>query len=605
MADANAVMQAIAGREAQASQYGIDLASLLGTEMEMRNQARDLVTTDANGNTPEMVRQAGIAALQAQERTIGIAKAMGLNNEGTSDLQYELATKQQANIRARMEQEQRIGQLESVGLTDNPIEYLLNQWMLPDEYAKYDGYTNAAAQASKDIQNLQASTSSAAVTSNLIAEKITKATIEDQLRASEDSIAKQKLAYSMENLQSASRYTKELFQLKGGELDRAKELYQIQVTEENMQFQREQAQARRAMERERLDLKAAEAAKAEQNKAAILEYVNAARTKDGLAPVTEDIFTKGLFGSKTGMGQELDKQYNKGIDLLHGAPVQAGTPLETARMLTSTSVPKLSNEHERVANMVKSVVGAEAAKPVAKPDPIDLAASQKIQQQVSDWERGAGGDKNPLRALPLPALDKQASIAANPAWQAYRKLNGAETELNGEDLSAKLKTIMQNKEATPEQVGKLLSDIGITSAAFNNKNTDLMYLTGRQQQALVIPMSIGRSRADQMLFGSGAVTAAGGLAIAAGAGGSTSTIAAAPAALAAVSKFGAAAGPALLRHGATITATGIGAKPGLAIAAAGAGMMYLGQEVTTPVNLLASQAELTKAAYLMLGSKGE
>lgn len=593
MVDLNSVMQAIAGREAAASQHAIDLGSLLGTEVEIRNQARDLVTTDANGKTPEMVRQEGIAALQAQERAIGISKALGLSNDLTTDIQYKLALDQKQAIDVMRAQGAKINELESVGLTDNPIEYLLNQWMLPDEYAKYDGAVNAEKQSAMAIQDLQASTANASKTSTLIQESITKATIEDQLKASEASIQQQRLRYSMDNLQAARQYTKDLFALDQGKLERAKDIYQLQNQQEQQVYMREAREAARADRKAKLDaeLKADNDIKVEQESA--LKAINLSRAKRGEAPYGMDIFMKGGLASKTGteIGKQINKDWEAGVNLEYGAPVRMGTATETAKLLSANPIQKISDQHEVVAKTVTAAYASVASVPGRKAEEIEQLTEKAILQRKADWELGAGGDQNPLKPLPLQSLDLQKAVASNPAWQAYRKVVTAEGNLDTKDLGSKLKKILQEKIATPEQVGALLSAIGHTSAEFNNVNTDLMYLTGTKQERMVVPMTIGKTTAQNM-----ATVAGLGLL------GISPLVAAPVSSVPTVFKpSGLGAAFPIKVAGKPVTTPGFG-KLAIAQAAVGGTLLAIGAESEERIDLMAPTSHLVKQAYRMLGT---
>lgn len=590
MADLNSVLQAFAGREAQASQHAIDLNSLLSTEVEIRNQARDLVTTDANGKTPEMVRQEGIAALQAQERTIGISKALGLSNDLTTDMQYKLAMDQRQAIEVARQQGAKINEMESVGLTDNPIEYLLNQWMLPDEYAKYDGAVNAQKQSAMAIQDLQASTANASRTSTLIAESITKATIADQLKASEASIQQQKLKYTMDNLQAARQYTKDLFALDGQKLERAKDIYQLHSQAEQQAYMREARDAARADRKAKLDaeLKADNDIKVEQESA--LKAINRSRAKRGEAPYGMDIFMKGGLASKTGteVGKQINKDWEAGVNLEYGAPVRMGTATETAKLLATNPIQKISDQHEVVAKTVTAEYAKAASVPGRKAEEIEQLTEKAILQRKQDWEAGAGGDQNPLKPLPVQALDMQKAVAANPAWQAYRKVVTADGDLNTKDLGTKMKKLLQERIVTPEQVGSLLSAIGHTSAEFNNVNTDLMYLTGTKQEHLVVPMVIGRTKAQEMAFAAGS-----------GLLGMSPWMAAPSANVPPILQpSGLGAAFPIKTPGKPIAGF---SKLAIAQAAAGGTLLALGAESEERIDLMAPTSELVKKAYKMLG----
>lgn len=476
--DINQLRGAVAGQQAAGQQFAVDLAELLSQQSDIRNTQASLVTADSRGNTPEMIRQAGIAGLQAQERTLAISKALGLSPDGVGDLQYRLAEQQRQATEASIEQGKKIAQMESVGLTDNPLEYLINQWMLPDEYTKFDGLVASADSAAKHIQNLQTSTTNVSRTSDLIQEKITQQTIQDQVTASQNEMERVKLEYKLKNIDDTARYTERLFSLNKDQLNMAMQLYQVEATDEQRKIMRE-------MRMEELKAKREKAEEEVIRQQSIVDSINRTRIKNGKDPVDKSIFTKGLFESK-----QLQKEWETGIDIESGNAV-LGSPSEVEAAILK-GMPAISDSHNLVANTVLAVVKSVRAGG-AKKEAIDGQAAADISKKIEDWERGVGtvNGTNPLQILTTGALDKQKAVADSAAWKIYRSMNTADEHLNADDVISKLLPAVRERKISVDNVADLLIQAGGTSMMENTKLTDLMYLTGQKQKNLYVPITVG------------------------------------------------------------------------------------------------------------------
>lgn len=482
--------QAVANRNQQ-----IDMADIYAQQMNIGLQMQDLVTTDAKGRTPEMVRLEATQQMAAQNRVAEFQKRIGISDDFTTDIQMQLADQIQANARAAMAQGQRIGQMESVGLTDNPIQYLLNQWMLPDEYTKYDGYRNQAALAENQLQKINAATQHTAVTAATTKQTMNEAVMADQLRAVENSIKMQKLALEKDNLQTQAHYIKDLYSLEGKRLDLAKAAWEVNRSDEQMTFQREQALAMREARKAALDERRQKAEDKAAAEDAIIQAINAGRIKRHGANtqlVGREVFQKGLFGSKTKQGMELDEYYNIGMDILGGVQPTFGSPLATAAMIQRGDQVLSANAegNKWIAGLVTAAV-SEAQKQAKKPEEINEIASQlidkKLKQRMGSVD--AKDQTNPFGLQGRAVLDNSAALQKDAGWKLYRSIYKDDGAVDGNDYLNKLAAAVASKKISLEDAVKSVTTVAHLSARQNEIDTDLKYLTGRGQSSLVIKTS--------------------------------------------------------------------------------------------------------------------
>ena len=89
--------------------------------------------TDANGDTALSLETRKLGELEAQQKKSEFYAAIGMDAQGQAKISNQLATAFKENVQRSLETAQSIRERESVGLLDNPLAWIVNQLILPDE----------------------------------------------------------------------------------------------------------------------------------------------------------------------------------------------------------------------------------------------------------------------------------------------------------------------------------------------------------------------------------------------------------------------------------------------------------------------------------------
>lgn len=419
---ANQVLQAIQKSQPGLQQGTIDVAAAYDQRIALETAQAELAkgSFDANGNTPEQVRQAEIGKLQAQEYSQEFARLRGMDPNATSDLLRTQAENARNADLIAMQQGAKINALESVGLTDNPIEYLLNQWMLPDEYVKYDGAVAASKEAHRSIQSINEETQSTSRTAMDIANIRTVGSIDAAVQASKNSIMIKADEYKIKSAMSGADKIKSVENLKGEQLQRFHMAYQIQNSEERLKLEREAAQQRRKEWKQKLSL-------LDQDEAVRAEYVKTISSAEkalGL-PATDPKAIPGLLKMEGQKGVYYRWLLDRGYAVKSGSEPSLGESV-AERALVLNTLPGLvagNKNAEMVARLVHGAPEVAANSPdvqgMAKTKEGKLALAEKVVDNgLKSWAKITPGDpNNPMASVPFSTFAADAEIASSPVWQ--------------------------------------------------------------------------------------------------------------------------------------------------------------------------------------------
>lgn len=89
--------------------------------------------TNAQGETALSLKTKELGELETQKNKSDFWAALGMDAEGNAKISNQLATSLQENIARSTEIAKSVRERESVGLLDNPLAYIWNQIVLPDE----------------------------------------------------------------------------------------------------------------------------------------------------------------------------------------------------------------------------------------------------------------------------------------------------------------------------------------------------------------------------------------------------------------------------------------------------------------------------------------
>lgn len=421
---ANQVLQAIQNSQAGLAQGKIDVAAAYDQKVVLEAANAQLALggfVDNAGNTVDSLRQAEIGKLQAQEYAQEFARMRGLDPTATSDLLRQQAENARNADIVAMQQGSKINEMESVGLTDNPIEYLLNQWMLPDEYAKYDGAVNASKEAHSSIQAINADTQVTAKTALDIANTRTIGTIESKVQAAKNSLEMQANDYKIKSIMTGAAKIEAVEKLTGEQLQRAHTAWNIQNSEERLRLEREAAQQRRKEWNLRLkDIESDQAVRAEY-----VKTIQAAEKANGL-PETSAAAIPGLLKAEGQKGMYYRWLLDRGYAIKSGAAPSIGENVVERAMVLNT-LPGLvagNKNAEIVARVVHGAPEVAASTPdvqgKGKTKEGKLALAEGVvDNKLKEWSRITPGDENnPIANVPFSSFAADAAIVSSPVWQA-------------------------------------------------------------------------------------------------------------------------------------------------------------------------------------------
>jgi hypothetical protein len=446
------------------------------------------VVSDSKGVTPLEAKTKGLAELEALNRTQAIGKALGLNPDLAADMQVQLATRRTEALKQTLAQQDKVSGMQSVGLFDDPLQFLVNQVMIPDEINKLNASKAIVDMASQQIDQIATDTTAAAQTSKLIASHTTQALVDDQIAAVEADIRGKKLAIGVQGDLALSHAVKDLNSLQSDQLNIRHGMLQAQNSAESLQMQRDA----RAQSTQLHNLQLQKYEDENQRQAHIEKTINEARMREGKPTVSKEMF-KNIWGTNTAVGKELLGDYERGAAYIQGMPVTAAETISGRNQVIATLPPsdKYTDASKTLATAQSQAV-AEAMEKFKgqKPEVIDAEAEKIFKKKLSDWQLKVDpkDQTNPFSVLPTGALDASQAIASRKAWQLYR---GTNTDNKPFDTNDFLWNAVANVKA-----GKLdyrdaiatLKAIGQYSMQQNDQINKVYFITGQRQAELNVPV---------------------------------------------------------------------------------------------------------------------
>jgi len=199
---------------AQDASGGIDLASLLASVKTATVNATDTIQklttiggqeqntyddmlsavmsgTDSQGDTVLSKQAKVLGELETQNKKADFYQAIGMNGEGVGKISNELATRYTESLHKALELSDSVKQRKSVGFLDNPLAYLWNQMVLPDEEQALSGAVNDAKLASDGMQAVNQMAQQTAKTEKDYEQSLTVASAQSQVEATSANIRAQ------------------------------------------------------------------------------------------------------------------------------------------------------------------------------------------------------------------------------------------------------------------------------------------------------------------------------------------------------------------------------------------------------------------------------
>ena len=202
-------------------------------------------STDANGDTALSLQTRKLAELETQKQKADLQVAIGMDGEGNAKLSNKLAAKFQETALAELQQAQSIRERESVGLLDNPLAYIFNQIVLPDERNALGAIQAEKAAISSSMNQLNTFMQQSAKTENEYAKTMSAASVDSQVAGLQASFDARALKARMDAINLNAHNVQTVMQATQHQIDFQAKVAQIRNSEEHMQLARETANRER------------------------------------------------------------------------------------------------------------------------------------------------------------------------------------------------------------------------------------------------------------------------------------------------------------------------------------------------------------------------
>lgn len=419
--------------EAQ-SENALQLGKIFG---EKKAIAEDTikVSEDAAPSSLAISAQASQGALQAQDNSIAARQAMGNDISDPNSLMAILVQDFRDNTLAAREQYQSIAEKKQVGLFDDPLQFLVNQVLLPDEINAYNATAQKADFAKTKIAELQSLTTATAQAQQATAQKLTASSVKDQLKVDSAAMAVQLNQLKMASLgydEAAIKATRQA----------NTEMMQVEMHKLSMYYQA-QNESRAAGQYNWLMNERKDQATADANEEAI---INAGAAQLGLPSLTMEQIAK---TTKFGSPQEkmaISAMRSQGLKLAQAKTLSPDAPTPTIgdspgeawliseltgglRDATHAQAKKFLDEISKDAaqrTIGSTKKGVDRLKEISETmdeilyGPADPKTGKRNIRQGRMWRLASDVETegNILKAMPLDQLVKLPSIQANPLFKS-------------------------------------------------------------------------------------------------------------------------------------------------------------------------------------------
>ena len=421
--DLNSLLEAVGLQNEQAATTA---ATVTGNYEQIKTIGeKRAVNAVAAGESDAIVTEQKMSGeLKAQENKRAFATSVGSNMDVSSEIMSSLGLQlRQASIEA-IKAKDIVAQKQSVGLFDNPLEYLINQITIGDDINRAEAVQGKADQIAQSLAQINASTQSTAQTQNAIAQTTSAAAVQAGVasvrqKAAEQAaiIEQQNLLYNVQGIEKVQALNQQqlsnMFAAKTA-INSEKSLENAQAT---LAITRENHKIALEERRERIEAKKASVQEVEE----IGNTINSGRAILGLAPIPAG---KAIQLMKIGgeLGNSIKDQYAKGaIAESTGIKVISDNPGKAALTIAQSQAP-LAPAMKPVKDLLMQSLSAVANGTVkgANGLPVDTKNLQAVTSATNDAVRlqaknMAGnikvGDANNIYAPPT----YQSLIEAAPA----------------------------------------------------------------------------------------------------------------------------------------------------------------------------------------------
>lgn len=389
-----------------------------------------LLTQEATDNST-VVAAKQAAEYQTQLARVKAANAFHTNLNSTTEQisKYAAAADQAQQIKD--EALASIAQKDSVGLFDDPFQYIVNKFTINDDIAKHNAANAQLESANSRIQSMNANTQTTVMTQNAISEPLTAASVAASTRSAAVNATlaahkaeQQGLSYNVAGIQAALNEKKEVLGLQFQANNAVNTERQIGISLQNLALNQAEFKFKQQEYNERREDKQAQ----QQLGQSVVDTINRGRVAL-LGPGSEldDISGKMILTTlkgKTPLSVQMQKFYEAGeqakltgINIIGASPAQAAATLQSipVQLNPTQNVIKdmLAASFQQVSSAIRGeATGVASTNPALKginpKDPVAVAnaLNNVAQQTLNGFARDIkpGDASNPYQIASINSL---------------------------------------------------------------------------------------------------------------------------------------------------------------------------------------------------------
>ena len=431
-------------------------------------------SVDARGDTALSLQTRKLGELEAQERKAEFRAALGMDLDGAARISNALAASYQQTTMLALEQAKGIQQRESVGLLDNPLAYIFNQLVLPDERNALQSTLVAQKVAGESLNQVNQALHATAQNEAAYAKTLSAASIDSQVEGMKNEMIAKGAEVKMKAIQFNAHNVQTIMQARRAELDTLFAVVSARNASEQLALSKEAA----SRERVRFDEWQKDQKDIDIYVKDMTAYANATAKSLGKPEFTKKQVELAMKGRAVPGVQQMVQQYaqngfinaNSGaLGLRYGETPTAA--LEFATATNTPATPAVQDIYSRASANVSKIVTAEGLNKNDK-----KAMDMLYNKEVKKLTRGmiesidARDGTNSYRIPALKVLGQNPEIAESPFYKllAPEIAAGGLKEADPDALIAKGIEAVKANKLTFSQLASGLQLLFKTGVQLNN-----------------------------------------------------------------------------------------------------------------------------------------
>lgn len=480
MADSNAVIDAIAGRNKQIETAKTSLVDLVSQQSKLLEEAAGLqekgsvISSRGVHTTADAFKQEQLAELEAQNANI--ERARTTNFEQRSNDLLRTITEAGDRRTAALQEAERIN-------SGSFLEQVVGMVTIPLLNAKAENANAIMQSAGEQLASVNQLMQASSKTSTEIQQAITVDSINSRTEALANDARVKAIGAKIEAIKTNAEGINSVLQLGQQQLSNSIQAYNIKAQEEQRAFQREQ--------RDRLKAADLKEARNENVTNSMFDLANQARLANGLQPFPESQrdLIKAQISAAGPVGDNIRQFVSMGLELSStGKVVQGLTPVEAADFRQKVGYQPTTPTEEKILGNVQQVWAADKAikEAKSKQDKI-IAANEAVLKRIQADQANVTTSASSL--TPPVSWATLASSKAIQENKLYREVIGpqitdniATQAIEPTDMYNRLVGAVVAGKGSVNEAAQLYHQYATISVGINNAG-GLEKLTGFKQDS--------------------------------------------------------------------------------------------------------------------------